>query len=106
MRPVSGEIPPYASSALARVAAGAPDLLELVPNVFTRRLVRHAEEGGTTDEDDDGRNDWCGDIQERIRQADAAVMNLDMGMYRERLLRVAELALAAIAAHDRLARRP
>jgi hypothetical protein len=79
----------------------ADSFYRVVNEVSSERKRQDDEWGGTEHDDQHDTRDWTGFLLDQCYRTDKAAMRGDLSEYRERLVKVAALAIAAVESFDR-----
>lgn len=75
------------------------------PNVYQEiqdeRSRQDVQWGGHEHDDEHARHEWNGFIAHQMSAAATAVVQDDQSAWRERMIKIAALAVAAVESHDR-----
>ena len=78
--------------------------MSVYDDIRAERTRQDAKWGGPSHDDDHDRWDWIGFVRKHATRAFAAVKRGELDDYRQHMVRVAALVVAAIESHDRRAR--
>lgn len=87
-----------ASSLLGRLSGNE----QIIVDVFAERDRQDAQWGGPVHDDTHSAWDWCEYIEYQLAHARHAPVPAEPGKFRERMIKIAALAFAAIASYDRV----
>jgi len=78
-----------------------PEREGILSEIHTERLRQDRQWGGPAHDDEHTSGDWAGLVSSQLHCARVAELNNRAEEFRERLIKIAALAVAAIEAHDR-----